>query len=139
MRERQSERVTCVCGATVLASYRERHCQTKRHQTIAALLRNRNKAVSALLEEQSRAKHESDAAAETEDELFAAFDRTRLLPRPLGMVRVADDASSQGTTRETAGAASSERWRRPSLRRECEVIEEIDESALPGEGDVQSC
>jgi hypothetical protein len=142
MRERQSERVTCVCGSTVLASYRERHYQTKRHRTIAALLCNRNKAVKALLKEQSPY---IGAAAEKGDELFAAFDKTRLRlnPRALGMVGVADDASSQSCTyteiKDRALPAFSERCRRYSLLRQCEVIEEVDETMLPGDGNVQMC
>ena len=142
MRERQSERVTCACGATVLASYRERHYQTKRHRTIAALLCNRNKAVKALLKEQSPG---TGAAAPTEDELSAVLDRERLrlIPRTLGMVGVADDASLQSCTytdiQERALPAFPERYRRPSLLRQCEVIEEVDETMLAGEGNVQMC
>jgi hypothetical protein len=55
MRERQSERVTCACGSTILASYRERHYQTKRHRTIAALLLNSSRAVTAASTTQSPA------------------------------------------------------------------------------------
>ena len=40
MRERQSERVRCACGVSILASYREKHNQTHRHQIVMALLGN---------------------------------------------------------------------------------------------------
>ena len=39
-REQEDERLTCVCGVTIKARHREKHCQTKRHQSVVALLRN---------------------------------------------------------------------------------------------------
>ena len=38
LRERQAERVTCVCGVSIYAHHREKHYLTKRHQTVTALL-----------------------------------------------------------------------------------------------------
>ena len=42
MLENQCERVTCVCGISIRASYREQHEQTKRHKAIVALLGDNN-------------------------------------------------------------------------------------------------
>jgi predicted secreted protein len=39
-REQEDERITCVCGVTINARYRDKHCQTKRHQSVVALLRD---------------------------------------------------------------------------------------------------
>ena len=39
-REQEDERLTCVCGVTIKARHREKHCQTKRHRSVVALLRN---------------------------------------------------------------------------------------------------
>ena len=43
-RERVHERVACVCGVTINVQYREKHCRSKRHQSVVALL---NKARSS--------------------------------------------------------------------------------------------
>ena len=39
-REVVQERVACVCGVTINVRYRDKHCRSKRHQTVVALLRN---------------------------------------------------------------------------------------------------
>jgi hypothetical protein len=41
-RERECERLTCVCGIQINARYRDKHCQSKRHQSIVALIRQHN-------------------------------------------------------------------------------------------------
>ena len=38
VREQQSERVMCVCGVSIHTQYRDKHCQSKRHRTVVALL-----------------------------------------------------------------------------------------------------
>ena len=98
MRERQSKRVTCVCGASILVSYREKHEQTKRHQSIIALLGHNNNnnnnntalnqptvAVTATPPTPSPARIIVDAAdaaaALSDEEWYAIFDKNRLFPR----------------------------------------------------------
>lgn len=44
MLEKQCERVTCVCGISIRARYREQHEQTKRHKGIVTLLRDNSTA-----------------------------------------------------------------------------------------------
>ncbi len=39
-REQVHERVACVCGVTINVRYREKHCRSKRHQAVVALLNN---------------------------------------------------------------------------------------------------
>ena len=39
-REQVRERVACVCGVTINVRYREKHCRSKRHQAVVALLNN---------------------------------------------------------------------------------------------------
>jgi hypothetical protein len=39
-REQEHERVACVCGVTINVRHRDKHCRSKRHQSVVALLRN---------------------------------------------------------------------------------------------------
>ena len=39
-REQELERVACVCGVTINVRHRDKHCRSKRHQSVVALLRN---------------------------------------------------------------------------------------------------
>ena len=39
-REQVHEHVACVCGVTINVRYREKHCRSKRHQAVVALLNN---------------------------------------------------------------------------------------------------
>ena len=41
-RERDTERITCVCGISISARYRVQHCQSKRHLSVVAVLRQHN-------------------------------------------------------------------------------------------------
>jgi hypothetical protein len=41
-RERDSERITCVCSASINVRHRVKHCQSKRHQSVVAVLRQHN-------------------------------------------------------------------------------------------------
>ena len=38
-RERDAERITCVCGTSINVRHRVKHCQTKRHLSVVAVLR----------------------------------------------------------------------------------------------------
>ena len=42
IRERDRERITCVCGTSINARYRAQHCKSKRHLSIVAVLREHN-------------------------------------------------------------------------------------------------
>ena len=45
-RERDCERITCVCGVSINARYRVQHCQSKRHLSVVAILRQQNALAS---------------------------------------------------------------------------------------------
>jgi len=93
IRDRQSERVRCACGVSILASYREKHNQTHRHQTFMALLGNgdiynilaRSSTLTAApTTAQAPARitiDAAEAAATSEEQWFAMLDKTRLSPR----------------------------------------------------------
>ena len=42
-RERDCERITCVCGTSITVRHRAKHCQSKRHLSVVAVLRQHNK------------------------------------------------------------------------------------------------
>ena len=41
-RERDRERITCVCGTSINARHQAKHCQSKRHLSVVAVLRQHN-------------------------------------------------------------------------------------------------
>ena len=41
-RERDTERITCVCGTSINVRHRAKHCQSKRHLSVVAVLRQHN-------------------------------------------------------------------------------------------------
>lgn len=41
-RERDCERITCVCGISINARYRTQHCRSKRHASVVSILRQHN-------------------------------------------------------------------------------------------------
>ena len=46
-REQVHERVACVCGVTINVRYRNKHCRSKRHQSVVALLNNASSSAPA--------------------------------------------------------------------------------------------
>ena len=72
--ETQSERVTCACGISIRASYREQHDQTKRHQAVVALLRN-NSTASTTAAKTSLMPSEPNGVPRIADVTLSAKDR----------------------------------------------------------------
>jgi hypothetical protein len=91
-RERDSERITCVCGTSINVRHRTKHCQSKRHLSVVAVLRQHNALsthTSACIDTAPAPAAEQEGCTPQEefDEVIAAIEqelareRRRSLPQ----------------------------------------------------------
>ena len=77
-RERNIERVTCVCGISINVRYRTKHCQSKRHLSVVAVLREHNALPSNAAASNTPAGAERKGQTLQEVEAFIAATEQRL-------------------------------------------------------------
>ncbi len=86
-RERNIERVTCVCGISINVRHRTKHCQSKRHLSVVAVLREHNALPSNAAASITPAAERKDPTLQEEVEAFLAAMEQR---------QAADDAHHEG-------------------------------------------
>jgi hypothetical protein len=79
-RERDCERIACVCGISISARYRTQHCNSKRHLSVVAILRQHsalpsNRGASIIPASAPAAEQESYLRQEEIDDVIAAAEQ----------------------------------------------------------------
>ena len=99
-REQVCERVACVCGVTINVRYRDRHCQSKRHQTVVALLRYANARPPAPAEAEGGPSASGAPEGQAQEPYVTPTHTVRSRYRP-SLPRLDESTEVNHTTRST--------------------------------------
>jgi hypothetical protein len=107
-RERDTERITCVCGISINARYRVQHCQSKRHLSVVAVLRQHNALspnTSASIVAPSTPQRKGQTLQEEVEAFLAAYEQQQAASEALRERRCSLPKSPELSTLHTTTTA----------------------------------